>query len=274
MNGELLATFTVQGEPVSKSRARFTKRGSKTYAYTPQKTLDGELAVARAFEEVAGDYEVRGDVTFRVEAEFHNGTRQRRDVDNMVKLILDGLNEVAWQDDSQVMEIEACKRFVARAEARTVVRIFLTGALEVPTSDCVRCGTPFRTYESWATNPNGKKYCSAECCYRHRVERRQRTCQQCGRGFLAWGESKETKFCSVACKAAHGRVELTCDACQTRFTKARSAVRKTNYCTPECQVLGASNRRSVIFPGVCDTCGAGTTRKEYRRCGRCKRSGT
>ena len=35
---ELVAEWSVPGEPVSKARARFTKHGSKTVAYTPEMT--------------------------------------------------------------------------------------------------------------------------------------------------------------------------------------------------------------------------------------------
>jgi len=124
---QLIAEFEVPGEPVSKSRARFTKRGSKTVAYTPQKTKDGELRVAWAFRQACARLSLNPtdrEIAYRVESEFHSGTRQRRDVDNMTKLILDGLNGVAWVDDNQVLEIESCKRYVPRKSARTVVRVY------------------------------------------------------------------------------------------------------------------------------------------------------
>lgn len=275
----LIAEFTCEGEPVSKARARFTKRGSKTYAYTPEKTLDGERRIAWTFRSTVKHLGVNPTdtaIAYRVECEFYNGTRQRRDVDNMTKLVLDGLNKVAWVDDDQVLEIEARKQYVEKADARTVVRVFEIGRIAVPEAACIRCGRAFRTYESWAANPSGKKYCSRECGYAHRVERRQRTCKACGVSFLAWGQTHETKFCSVACKASEGRVRVACAVCGVEFFKQRSAVRRTNLCSQECMRKSDAERnkarRSKHFPGTCLVCGAGTTRKEYARCNACKRA--
>lgn len=273
----LIAEFTVPGEPVSKSRARFTKRGSKSHAYTPQKTLEGEMRVGLAFRQATTGLPLaptETEVAYRVEAEFYNGTRQRRDVDNMTKLILDGLNGVAWVDDNQVLEIESRKTYVAKDDARTVVRIFEIGRITPPTSKCVRCGRLFRIYESWRSDPTSKKYCSRECAYAHRVERRRRICAQCGDEFLAKGKGADVKFCSRDCRSAHDRTTVDCTNCGTRFTKQTCHVRKVNLCSTECQKAYAREqarlRRTKYFPGICEVCGAGTTRKEYHRCNACK----
>lgn len=274
---ELVAEFTVPGEPVSKARARFTKQGSKTVSYTPQKTLDGERAVKAAYLSIVSELGTDPEAAYAVRAHFYNGTRQRRDVDNMVKLILDGLNKVAWVDDNQVLEIAARKSFVKKAEAHTLVQIFRIGDMEFPKRACLRCGTEFRTYESWENDPNSKKYCTSECFYAHSVEKRERTCGHCSKTFHAWGEAKETRFCSRECNYSSKRVTLACGHCSGEFTKPRSLVRKTNYCSDECkqdaEVIRRTERRSKHFPGTCQHCGGGTTRKEYTRCNPCKKLG-
>jgi len=33
----------------------------------------------------------------------------RSDIDNLIKTVLDGLNGVAWEDDTQVVKVEAVK---------------------------------------------------------------------------------------------------------------------------------------------------------------------
>ena len=115
-------TFIVDGEPVSKERPRFTTRGGKPRTYTPGKTLAAERAVKDAFEAAAPGYTFAADASYTVEATFFNGTRRHRDVDNMLKLVLDGLNGVAWADDHQVVKIATGKAY-APGQARTVVTI-------------------------------------------------------------------------------------------------------------------------------------------------------
>lgn len=269
---ELVAKFQVTGEPISKSRARFTKRGSKMMAYTPQKTLDGEHGMASAFLAVA-DKSDDDEATYAVHAHFYNGTRQRRDVDNMVKLILDGLNNVAWPDDNQVVEIAARKSFVKKAEARTEVEVYRVGVMARPSKPCIYCGTHFRTYESWEKNPNAKRWCSPECSYNHRFERKARTCEQCQKPFQAKRE-ESTRFCSRECNYESKRATVDCSNCGKSFTKQRCWVRENNYCSEACQVVKRNARRSTRFPGTCLVCGAGTTRKEYKRCNPCKLKGS
>lgn len=245
--GTLIAEFSVPGEPVSKARARFTRQGR---TYTPEKTKTGEERMARAFRAACKSTPTDPEIAYRVEAHFLNGTRQRRDIDNMTKLILDGLNGVAWVDDNQVTELEARKSYVPAADARTDVRVFEVGRLDPPKAPCIRCGTEFRTYKSWQDDPKGKKYCSRECVYAHRVERRERTCQQCASKFLAWGESKETKFCSMACVSLSRRARLTCDGCGVEFTKQRCHVKAKNYCSTECTGRRATGKPRATGPDM------------------------
>jgi len=274
---ELVATFTIIGEPVSKSRARFTKRGSKMVSYTPQKTLDGERAMAAAYRAVAGSHELDKEATFAVHAHFQAGTRQRRDVDNMVKLILDGLNEVAWPDDNQVTEIAARKSWGAKADACTMVSIYRIGEMRRPTRACIRCEAPFLTYESWEADPNSKKYCSTDCAYKHRVEKKARTCKKCGADFQAHGETLDTAYCSKECNYEDKRADTSCAICEKAINIQRCHLKARNYCSDECRRTQDNEthkaRKSKYFPGTCGVCGAGTTRKEYKRCNPCKLMG-
>ncbi|MCW2899302.1 MAG: RusA family crossover junction endodeoxyribonuclease, partial [Streptosporangiaceae bacterium] len=84
----VVARFTVDGEPVSKARPRFATKGSKNQTYTPQKTRDAEQVVAWKFRATAPGHKPNSEHTYGVTALFVSGTRHRRDVDNMLKLIL------------------------------------------------------------------------------------------------------------------------------------------------------------------------------------------
>lgn len=270
---EIVATFAIQGEPVSKARARFTGYGAKTRAYTPAKVTDAEKAVAAAFRAAGGKFDPSNQTAFGVDVTFHSGTRQRRDVDNMMKLILDGLNGVAWVDDTQVLDIVGRKRFCDRDSARTEVTVYRTGTLGRPMAECIGCGTEFQTY---ASVTGRVRYCSAECRTSTRAAARLRTCKHCG---TTWdpGKPSEAIFCSRACRHAHGRVSVACAICSSQFETYRSWAKKRNYCSDACRRVQDAvvhrERRTSTFPGTCAICGAGTTRKEYRRCNPCKLAG-
>ena len=274
MNAEIVATFAIQGEPVSKARARFTGYGSKVRAYTPAKVADAEKAVAAAFLKAGGKFDPDNQTAFGVDVTFHSGTRQRRDVDNMLKLILDGLNGVAWVDDTQVLDIVGRKRFCSREDARTEVTVYRTGQLYRLTTPCEWCGEEFPTWESLKDKV---RFCSATCRKESRIAARRRTCEHCEAEFLAHGKSHGTRFCSKACQSASGRVKIPCSICGTVFETVRSWVTGRNYCSRACFQENARRvareRRTKTFPGTCAICGAGTTRKEYRRCNPCKLAG-
>lgn len=272
---ELVARFEVPGEPVSKARARFTKRGSKTVAYTPEKTKQGEERVAWAYRAAGGRLNPDTEVAYAVHAQFFNGTMQRRDVDNMLKLILDGLNGIAYPDDTQVLEVWGRKAKVSKPDARTAVSVYRIGTIGRPMANCIRCGAVFPTYESWTSNPNGKKYCSSGCHYAAVRERNARVCEQCGQDFQS--KDSRARFCSRACRNRSGRVAIPCAICGTEFEQYKSWADRRPYCSQECATERArrmrQERRTKHLPGTCLVCGAGTTRKEYRRCNPCKLAG-
>lgn len=98
-----VAQFTVPGTPVSWERPR---RNPKTKSwYTPKKTLDAEENVAAAFLAANPGWTrpIEG-ASFGLLTLFRLPDGRGRDVDNMVKLVMDGLNRVAWADDRQVAE--------------------------------------------------------------------------------------------------------------------------------------------------------------------------
>lgn len=119
---ELVASFTVPGEPQPKQRARVTRAGR---SYTPAATVAAEAAVVAAFRLAAPGWEPDAEHCWRVEVEARCGDRRPKDVDNLLKLVADGLNAVAWADDKQLTEAVVSKVWVEKAEAGLVVRLWL-----------------------------------------------------------------------------------------------------------------------------------------------------
>lgn len=86
-----------EGPPVPKGRPRVYQG----HGVTPKRTRLAEARVRRLFREAYPDAEpLHG--TVRLDAEFWMPQRGRPDRDNLLKLVQDALNGIAFDDDSQV----------------------------------------------------------------------------------------------------------------------------------------------------------------------------
>ena len=110
-------TFVVPGPPQPKQRAR---RGPNGRWYTPRATAAYEAAVGWAAREAGIRHPCTGPVRLGVNLWFPD--RRRRDVDNVAKSVLDALNGVAWNDDSQVAELIVA-RDLDRDEPRAEITV-------------------------------------------------------------------------------------------------------------------------------------------------------
>jgi Holliday junction resolvase RusA-like endonuclease len=95
----IVVSATIDVEPLPKSRPRFGKGG----AYTDAKV--------RRYEEEIG-WRLKPHVSKRNDSDdlkvhlaFRTKTRQRKDIDNLIKSIFDACNKVVWNDDQQVTEL-------------------------------------------------------------------------------------------------------------------------------------------------------------------------
>jgi Holliday junction resolvase RusA-like endonuclease/endogenous inhibitor of DNA gyrase (YacG/DUF329 family) len=190
---EVVAQLMIPGEPASKARPRFDGRGSKTRAYTPEKTKSAEAQVAWHFSRARPDWRADGQGHFGLMAVFFCESRQRRDVDNMIKLLLDGLNKVVWHDDVQVIEVSA-RKVVGVAPARTELLLYRTWGYEAPTRNCEHCGKPVRLY---ASTRETTRYCSRACEQAARDKQWARECPQCGKQYRA--RRSDQVFCGREC---------------------------------------------------------------------------
>ena len=129
-------TFSVPGEPVPQPRPRVSTRGGFARAYVPAKHPVHAYRAAIANAARAAGAGVHGEpvgvlidlVWERPKSHLRkSGVKPdapqypRCDVDNAAKAVLDALNGVAWEDDSQVCSLTVAKHY--GTEARTVVQI-------------------------------------------------------------------------------------------------------------------------------------------------------
>lgn len=116
--------FDIKGEPQGKGRPRFTKK----HTYTPDKTRDYESIVGLNYQNAARGYKFTSPVRVTIFARFgvpkskskkvatdmlkgHILPTKKPDIDNIAKIILDGLNHIAWDDDKQIVELIVGKRY-------------------------------------------------------------------------------------------------------------------------------------------------------------------
>lgn len=112
-----MSIITIIAEPKGKGRPRFTRTG---HAYTPQGTREYEEYVKYEYKKQGGEYYEK-DVPLKIEIiAYYKIPKQTRkgdikrmvdcellpckkpDTDNIIKIICDALNGLAYYDDSQI----------------------------------------------------------------------------------------------------------------------------------------------------------------------------
>jgi Holliday junction resolvase RusA-like endonuclease len=96
----------VEGRPVGKQRPRVGRTGT----YTPRETVQYEERIAWTVKGKYPGLRVDKDHPWCLAVTVVLGDRRRRDLDNIVKSVMDGLNGVVWGDDDQVVKIKAAKQ--------------------------------------------------------------------------------------------------------------------------------------------------------------------
>ena len=124
--------FEIPGKPFGKQRPRSTRQGR---IYTPAETVSferqvGQIAAQHFPQPILGPVRLIVSATFETPKSWskkktadliHTPHTQRPDLDNCLKALKDGLNRIAWADDSQVAEIKANKIWGNRA--KTIVTV-------------------------------------------------------------------------------------------------------------------------------------------------------
>lgn len=118
--------FEILGQPIAKARPMMTKAG---VAYTPAKTVNYESLVRYTYQSIYGKQEpLSGRIEAHVTAIFpipksyskkktaellqgHCNYDKKPDCDNLAKSVLDALNGIAYNDDSQITSLHVVKEY-------------------------------------------------------------------------------------------------------------------------------------------------------------------
>ena len=120
-------SFTVEGKPQPKQRAR---RGKHGHWYTPKRTMSYEKAVAKAAMVAMSEQGIK-KTAFPVQIEVwaYFPDARARDADNVLKSAGDGMQGVVYVNDSQVADCTAHGR-IDREHPRTEVTVWYTSKVD------------------------------------------------------------------------------------------------------------------------------------------------
>lgn len=119
--------FEIPGPPVAKGRPRFRAAGGKVHTYTPEKTAEYENLVKLSYMDQVGA-KLTGQIAailyvyfpipkaeskkrHKLMADGEIMHTKRPDADNIAKTVLDALNGIAFDDDSQVWKLLVYKQY-------------------------------------------------------------------------------------------------------------------------------------------------------------------
>lgn len=125
----MIAQCTIPGKPVGKGRPRVRRTG---HTYTPEQTILYENLIKVEYGQQCG-HRFADDVALAMTiivnyAPPHSATKKMRkdmldwqlkpakkpDIDNIVKVIADALNGVAYRDDVQITDLHVSKRYAEK----------------------------------------------------------------------------------------------------------------------------------------------------------------
>lgn len=132
-------SFTISGEPQGKGRPRFVRATGRTY--TPDKTAAYENLVKLEFERQCSGQRFAEDemLDLRIFAYYgipKSASKKRKalmldgvirptkkpDMDNVVKIIADSLNNVAYKDDTQIVDTMVRKYYSETPRVKVVIQ--------------------------------------------------------------------------------------------------------------------------------------------------------
>ncbi len=237
-DAEFLCSCMMRGDPVPAPRPRVARFG--TYMPKPYQVYRKALSwsLKSHWKPFRGDSFLEPNIAnkdrrFGVRAFFFRKTRQRSDVDNLLKTILDAGSHILWPDDSQVVEVFAR---VFRDTEQPRVQILVYEVLALDLNVCTHCGKRFGSSSGRAS----QKYCGTECVKAARkAKQAQRTCEHCAKPFrypVSLERNRPLRFCSRSCIMAFYR----------------------------------KKRLQHYSPKPCADCGERLSRPEYVRCRACR----
>lgn len=140
--------FEIAGEPMGKQRPKFSRAGNFVRTYTPKETVNYEQWVKMCYKQAGGEHLGSGpiaimlNVYYKIPKSFSKKKRHQAldgiilptvkpDCDNVLKIICDSLNGIAYEDDKQITNVMIFKQYAE--EPKVVVKIGKLQITEIET---------------------------------------------------------------------------------------------------------------------------------------------
>lgn len=131
--------FTVIGEPKGKGRPRFCRNTG--HAITPKDTVNYETLVKMEYTQACGEQMFPDDamLDMRIKAYYSipkSASKKRHaamlsgdirptkkpDMDNVIKIIADSLNKIAYRDDTQIVDCQVRKFYSEKPRVEVMIQ--------------------------------------------------------------------------------------------------------------------------------------------------------
>lgn len=131
--------FTVMGEPKGKGRPRFCRNTG--HAITPKDTVNYETLVKMEYTQACGELMFPDDamLDMRIKAYYSipkSASKKRHaamlsgdirptkkpDMDNVIKIIADALNKIAYRDDTQIVDCQVRKFYSEKPRVEVMIQ--------------------------------------------------------------------------------------------------------------------------------------------------------
>lgn len=121
-------SFSLPIRPIPKGRPRFSKNG---HVYTPPRTAEYERAIRRLARDYAPKTLPSKKIGIAIKVQFcfkaakSNPVERKHlctpDIDNLMKPVMDALQDLFWINDSQIWKVDKEKHFTAEDELRILI---------------------------------------------------------------------------------------------------------------------------------------------------------
>ena len=136
-----MITFTVLGSPQGKGRPKSSRRGDRTITYTPEQTVLYENLIKTEYRAQCGLHRFADDAALDMTVIAYyaipkSASKKQKalmladrvrptktpDADNVIKVVADSLNQVAYRDDAQIVSVWLQKYYSERPRLEVSMR--------------------------------------------------------------------------------------------------------------------------------------------------------